>query len=201
MEAKFTDEGISTPLAGARIDQMLVFGALCCERMLPSYPAFVAEASWGDFAPVRRGLDAVWAVIEGGALSEDDRVAFLLACQACVPDSEEFHTTHTAAAQDAAFSVCFLLAFLFEKKLERVVTIARYATDTVDLIVQEQEDMDTSDPDREQMILEHPLMQQELERQRRDLNAVRELAPNDVDTIRALRARAQREPILELDVN
>ena len=41
-------------------DQQLVFGTVCCERLLPNYIAFQKDAGWGDITPVRKALDFVW---------------------------------------------------------------------------------------------------------------------------------------------
>jgi len=85
---------------------------------------------------------------------------------------------------------------LLDGDIAQVVSAPRFATDTVDLIVQEQQDMDSRDPLREQKILEHPLMQQELVRQRRDLIDAAHLTLGDGVALLVFRARAQREPNL-----
>jgi uncharacterized protein YjaG (DUF416 family) len=117
----------------------------------------------------------------------------LAQCDECAPDAEDFTSLYVASAQDAAFAICALLDFLLDGDLDRLVSVPRLSTDTVDLIVQEREDMDPRDPLREQRILEHPVMQQELVRQRRDLAGAAELALGDEAALSAFRTRAQSE--------
>ena len=69
-------------------------------------------------------------------------------------------------------AVCCLLDYLIENDVDKVVQVAAYATDSVDLYVQEIEDMAPNDPLLEQKILKHHLMQRELKQQEKDLKAI-----------------------------
>lgn len=59
--------GIREQLVALDNGKRLTFGGLCCERLLPNYLAFQAEAGWGDFAALRKALDCVWAHVYGDA--------------------------------------------------------------------------------------------------------------------------------------
>lgn len=74
-----------------------------------------------------------------------------------------------------------------------VVLAARYSTDSLDLLVQEAEGMDPNASNLKASIVASPMMQQELRRQRRDLDALRH-----GEALGVLRRRARRESILEL---
>jgi Protein of unknown function (DUF416) len=78
------------------------------------------------------------------------------------------------------------------------VSVGRYSTDSVDFFVQEQEKMLSQDPDLEDKILKHPLMQQELLRQKRDLEELQSLGVSDSEALLGFRMRAQNEHILIL---
>jgi uncharacterized protein YjaG (DUF416 family) len=198
MEAAFNDKRTHEALSKMRTHQQLAFGAACCERMLPNYETFMREVNWGEVGPLRRALDVVWEVCEGMRLREGELRDMLLRCEQCAPDSEDFTSLYTSSAQDAAFAVCALLGFLLDGDVGRIVSVPRFSTDSVDLVVQEQEDMDPRDPLREQKILEHPLMQQELVRQQRDLAEAINISPGDRVALHALRTRGQRESNLTL---
>lgn len=75
-------------------------------------------------------------------------------------------------AQDACFSICGLLDFLLDPDTCKIVEVGAYATDSVDLYVQEIENMDSRAPDLERRILHHRLMQRELAKQREDLEII-----------------------------
>lgn len=68
--------------------------------------------------------------------------------------------------------MCSLLDYYAEGKLEQVALAARYPTDSIDLYVQEIEQMVPQDPALEAKILGHHLMQRELARQDRDLTVL-----------------------------
>jgi uncharacterized protein len=61
---------------------------------------------------------------------------------------------------------------LIESDVDKIVKTATYATDSVDLYVQEIENMDPNSPELEQVILTHRLMQRELSQQEKDLKFV-----------------------------
>jgi uncharacterized protein YjaG (DUF416 family) len=193
MEPTFSEKQTLDVLSQMAAHQALTFGAACCERMLPNYNVFVSEVGWRDAEPLRHALDAAWAACDGKVTSNDDLREMLSQCEECAPDSEDFTSLYTTSAQDAVFAVCCLLDFLLDGDVARIVSIARFSTDSVDLIVQEREGMDPRDPFREQMILEHPLMQQELGRQHRDLRDASHISPGDRGALLAFRSRAQRE--------
>lgn len=151
----------------------LVFGALCCERLLPNYLTFQKEAGWGDFAAVRKALDCVWVHVYGNAQQNAEIVDASSACELAAPSSDDFTSLYVTAAQDACFAVCSLLDYVLENDIDKIVQAATYATDSVDLFVQETDGIDPGDPELEAKILRHPLMQKELERQDSDLEAIR----------------------------
>jgi uncharacterized protein len=148
----------------------LAFGVACAGRLLSNYRKFSAESGWGDIAPLERALGVLGTAAVNQMLPTESEWRNLAAqCEAQAPDSEEFTSLFTSSAQDAVFSVCSLIDYSSERKLEHVVLAARYPTDSVDLYVQEEAQMAAQDPALEDKILAHDLMQKELSRQERDL--------------------------------
>ncbi len=180
-------------LAKMQPHQQLAFGASCCERMLPNYEMFVREVNWGDVGPLRRALDTVWNACERTYPREAQLRDLLAQCEQCAPDSEDFTSLYTSLAQDAVFAICALIDFLLDRNVDRIVSVGRFSTDSIDLFVQEREEMDPQDPLREQKLLKHPLMQQELARQQRDLAEAINISLGDRVALVSLRARARRE--------
>jgi hypothetical protein len=141
--------------------QQLAFGASCRERLLPNSSAFQRDTGWGDISPVRRALDFVWSFLYGESIDLDEAEGITAACEAVTPSSDDFESLYVTAAQDACFAVCSLLDCLRQDDVERIVQVATYATDSVDLYVQEVENMAANDPQLERKILAHRLMQRE----------------------------------------
>jgi uncharacterized protein YjaG (DUF416 family) len=171
------------------------FGALCCERLLPNYVAFQNEVKWGDSRPLRSALDLVWRGFLGQAVSQDEIKRLAAVCEALAPSSDDFDALRTASAEDACFAICSLLDHLITPDVGRVVQTAVYATDSIDLFVQEIEELEPSDRNLELIILKHPLMQRELLRQKDDLESIRAaLASGDasMERLAALRRADER---------
>ncbi|WP_437622383.1 DUF416 family protein [Sorangium sp. So ce1151] len=193
MAAQFSDEQIFKLTSSLAPHQQLAFGAACCERMLPNYQTFMREADWGNVVPLREALDTAWVACDSERIADAQLRDLLSKCEECAPNSESFTSIYTSSAQDAVFAICSLLDFLLDGDVARVVSSARFSIDSVDLVVQEREAMDPRDPLREHKIFTHPLMQQELLRQQRDLEEARHIAQGDRAALLAFRTRAQRE--------
>lgn len=198
MVAAFSEKRTLEALCKLEPHQQIAFGASCCERMLPNYETFAREVGWRDARPLRNALDVAWDACASQYLPEAVLRELLSRCDDCAPDSADFTSLYTSSAQDAVFAICSLLDFLLEGDVNRIVSIPRFSTDSVDLIVQEREAMDPRDPLRESRILGHPLMQQELARQQRDLEDASRIRRGDRAALLALRARAQGEPNLTI---
>lgn len=168
----FNTQSLKTVLASFNRRQQLAFGAMCCERLLPNYQAFQNDTGWGDITPIREALNFVWESVVTEAVNRDQVKTLTLRCEAVAPDSEYFESLFVSCAQDACFAVCNLLDFLLENEVDRVIQAAIYAIDSIDLYVQEIEEMDPGNPSLEADILSHSLMQRELEQQTLNLKAI-----------------------------
>ena len=108
-------------------------------------------------------------------------------CEDSAPESGEYDSLFVSAAQDASFADCSLLDCLIEKDARKIVQVAAFATDTVDLYVQEVENISSDDPELEMKILSHHLMQRELCRQKRGLDILEQESELNRDLLHALK--------------
>jgi len=162
-----------------------------------SYRRFAEESGSGDMTPLARALDVLWNASRTGVCPPDTVCRkFVSECEAQAPSSEVHASLFTTSAQEAAFAICSLLDYCIDRNVDQVLLAARYPTDSVDLYVQELEQMSPQDPDLEQRILRHPLMQQELAREHRDLTAIE---INGDEAIDDLYSRRATEAALELE--
>jgi uncharacterized protein YjaG (DUF416 family) len=150
----------------------LAFGATCCERLLPNYLAFVKDTGWGDIKPIRHALDLIWLHLEEKTVNPQELNEMIALCESVAPDSDNFQSLYSTSAQDACFAVCALLDYLVKNDIDRIIQVATYATDSVDLYVQVIENMNPNSSDLEQKILEHRLMQRELSQQEKNLEYI-----------------------------
>lgn len=185
----FNEKVVLQELNSISIEGQRVFGALCCERLFPNYVAFQGEAQWGRAEPLRQALDLVWLDVSGQVVSLDEVRRLVGECEFVAPNSDDFDYLRVTSAQDACFAICSLLDHVLNPEPDMIANIAKYATDSVDLFVQELENMRPDAPNLEEKILIHPLMQQELVRQAHDMEAIRQAlaGQNSLANLAALR--------------
>ncbi len=173
----FNSESLKASLSRLNQKQQLIFGAMCCERLLPNYLMFQKDVEWGDINSIHRALDCIWKSLKGNKVTKKNIDLLIESCEKVIPDSDDFESLYVSLAQDCAFSVCCLLYYLLKSDVNKIVEVAIYATDSVDLYVQETERMDPSSPDLEKRILTHSFMQRELLTQEKNFTAI-EQAPS-----------------------
>ena len=96
-----------------------------------------------------------------------------------IPHSDQFSTPSADYAQNLAIMVAHVVEFMIKNDVKYVVMTATLARDLIDAKVQIIEDLDASDPQLEQRIGEHPLMQAELESQKRWLAMLIQIRSSD----------------------
>ena len=166
----------------------VAFMALSCERMVPNYDRFTADSGFGDSQILRRGIDAAWSWLESDRVP-DDLKSVSARVEQQAPNTEGFSSPFTSAALDAANAVASLLDAINEPDGADPVEVASLARDTVDLYVQEIENLNPNDRGLEDAIRRHPLMQAELRRQRDDLTYLEHWTGLPRDAAQQLRAR------------
>jgi uncharacterized protein YjaG (DUF416 family) len=167
----FDEERLSRSLAGLDAWKRVAFIAMTCDRMVPNYDRFSAETNFGDPMVLRRGLDVAWEWLETNTLSVDLN-SLTAQVEEQAPNTDQFASPFTSAALDASNAIAVLLNALCHPGCAAPVEVACLARDTVDLYVQDIEKLDPNDPNLEEAIRRHPLMQAELRRQRTDLERI-----------------------------
>jgi len=178
---------LTTRLLKLNQKQQLAFGASCCERMLPSYLAFQEDSGWGNFETLRRGLDFVWSALENDGFSLKEAEKLLDQCDETYPDSADFESLYVPYAQDAYYVIGFLLDVFLGYEIDAFVEIATYTIQTVEMYVQETEQLEPTDPDIESKILNHRIMQRELAQQESDLKEIERNSEVSLEFIQVFR--------------
>jgi uncharacterized protein YjaG (DUF416 family) len=166
----------------------VAFAAACCERLLPNYSAFAGEVRWGKPETLRAALDAIWDVLGGGTFDRGEIARHIEQCDAVIPDTEKFDTSSVSAALDAGNAVVETLRSLLDGDSQRIVDVASFCRDTVDMYIQDRDQLDyNGDPLFETKISEDPLMQRELARQSATLSELSRNTVLDGATLKRLR--------------
>ena len=152
--------------------RQVAFALSCAERMQPNYGAFHRDHHWGDATVLRAGIDLGWRWLDGESVDADALSQIGAACEQQAPDTEEFQSRTVSPALDAAIAVSAVIALIKTREVAKAVEAASLSRDTVDMFVQELENMPPDAPNLEDRIRLHSLMQAELERQSSDLAAL-----------------------------
>ena len=177
----------------------LAFAAGISERLLPNYEVFSREVGWGNPSLLRSAMDVVWLMVAGGKLRLREIRELQAQIRDLTPDTENFASRLTSAALDAASAVHETLEVACRDDAHRVVSIATFASDTVDLFLKERDDMDPNNPLLEQRILADPLMSRELKKQHQELQLLSR-ANLDPEFVRRYRDEARHDGKSNLDL-
>ncbi len=165
----FDEVALEMQLSRLSDDGVFAFGILCCERMFPNYVAFTKQHNWGDANLLRQTLDDCWDCLVTGR-KKLGAPGIRRKCEEAAPDTEEFESVLVSPALDAALSVASLVEMSESHNVKCALTIATFARDTVDMFVQDLENMDANHPGIEECIRTHSMMQRELDRQQIDID-------------------------------
>ncbi len=178
----------------------IAFGAGVSERLLPNYLAFSREVRDGAPQVLQMALDALWQVVQGDHISLGQLRDLQAGCRSATPDPERFASHLTSAAIDAANAIHETLEACYRDDPKRIAEVASYARDTVDMFVQERDQLDYQDPEMEERILRDPLMVRELAKQESELASLAQTKNLDGRFVQTYRAGARYDGKGTLDI-
>lgn len=159
----------------------LLFALACAERLIPNYRAFQQRTRWGSVQALEDGVRLAWTRVRGAQITPRDVAQAQARVVAAEPETEDFEGPDVSPALDAAAAVGLVLEILEGASVETAGQAASLAVDTVDMYVDGSLGLEPSDPLREKKIRQHPLMQQELQRQAGDLELIERWSRGDLD--------------------
>jgi len=168
MESEFNEIELKQKLDKLPFWKQLVFLLIVCQRLVPSFRAFAAETGFEGKSQLGGLLTKAWDSLLNGVFRIDFSSEAAMA-ESLAPDTEDFDSVLVSSALDSAIATSLLMKAFSDQQTDTIVEAVTLVRDSVDLYVQELEDMDPADPNLEENILGHELMQMELRRQRKDL--------------------------------
>jgi uncharacterized protein YjaG (DUF416 family) len=178
----------------------LAFAATCAERLLPNYSAFQRASQWGSVEVLRSSLDSVWRLLSGESVSEEVVLEQISKCDSVLPDTEEFDSPLTSSALDAGSAVVETLKIVIDGSPRRAAVVASFCTDTIDMFIQQRDELDPGDTDLDWRIARDPLMVQELANQEGVLSVLERIRTLDPLLIDTLRLQARNEGVSNIDM-
>lgn len=175
----------------------LAFAATCAERLFPFYRCYTAQEDW-DADPYSSALNYVWRCLETMENNEDMVRQLVVECEKLLPNEDDAWQEGCPYAEDATATVIYCLRFFLSGDQQEVIWVARRAYEVADNFIVNNTDINTGNQEGELDILHHPIIQNELARQIRDLQELRHTSA-DVPAFQALcrilRQRANEEAI------
>lgn len=139
------------------------FAYLTCERLYPNYVYFSQNYDFGNPIVLREAIDYIYDnLFEQNP--DKSKIQFLVQkVEENTPDTEDFSVIFVSSALDACTSILDSLDFLIHRDFSKIKSISTYGTDTIDMYIQEIENLDfNTDKEFQNKISNHPLMKREV---------------------------------------
>jgi uncharacterized protein len=191
---------ISRLLKPLSFQKQLIFGVLTCEKLYPNYEHFSQNNLWGNGQILQNAISIIYQnVFRKDLFSEDEIQNLIEQVESITPDTEEFESILVSFALDACTSVLSTLNFIIDGETENIIDVATYARDTVDMYIQERDDLDVNDKMIEIKIEQDIFMQREKQRQFdiiKLLSEKKEITDSQLQNLREV----QPQPIVDISL-
>lgn len=141
----------------------ILLSVVNCERLLDCYVAFQNKFGWGDHRVLKDSIDMVYQyLINEDLFNEDDFLRQLKKVDTITPHMDDFSDVIASFALNACTSVENTLDYILNGKVDVLKGVGVAAYDTVDMFVQEKENLNPKDVNFEQKIWNDVVVQNEL---------------------------------------
>jgi uncharacterized protein YjaG (DUF416 family) len=165
----------------------VLFTALTCEKMIPSFRAFSSKMRWGNVEIMEEALILQYQYINSGQKSDSEIDDLYSSLEINTPNNDDFDDISTSYAIDSCVVFLESMAFLKTGHIHHSLNVASSARDTIDMFIQEKESIDPNDSNLETLILSDPYMLKEQKRQNAILSALSESPVINSESIQRLR--------------
>jgi uncharacterized protein len=155
---KFREE-IKSNLSNISNKGRVLFAVLICERLYPNYVAFQKKYNWGNYEVLQEAIALLRQYLIKEDLFEESEIEEMIdRVDIITPHTEKFSGIITSFALDSCTSIYSTLSYLLDKNVDNIADVASYARDTVDMYIQEIEDINANDPKIEEKIEQNEFM-------------------------------------------
>ena len=190
------DRALKVDLKAMPRREQAAFAAACAERLHPAYVANLEASGRDDDGLIRRALDLAWDGATTGGVPDADSSEVVEQCVALIPGADAEFTV-PPFVDDSIAAVAYALTAAIGLDPNAAGWAATRVTDALDDFVRST-DIEAALPGAGQRVWDHPLVQVEIGRRRKDLEGL--LASSDwAATVAAVRMNAARVSALPLD--
>lgn len=164
---KFSDDDLLRSLSALPRSSIATFGLLCTDRLFRSI-----SSSWEDtdqLQMLERGRDTIINAIQGLGDAATNLRDFEKSLLELIPKEEEDPSYEAAVVEDAMASMAYIARSLYDDGPRNGAWAAARSYETADRFATQTINETSYSDGAEDVILNHPIVQQELSRQQRDL--------------------------------
>eukprot|EP00388_Colpodella_angusta_P001559 GDKJ01004903.1.p2 GENE.GDKJ01004903.1~~GDKJ01004903.1.p2 ORF type:complete len:200 (-),score=6.39 GDKJ01004903.1:143-742(-) len=148
-------------------EKQLLFGALICEKLYPNYSKFCQYEPYDNSQILQEAISVIFQCVFNRELYSSSEIQDIInQVEIVTPDTENYETILVSFALDSCTSILSCLYFIQDNDVENIADVATYARDTIDMFIQERDNLSLNDSFLEQKIENDNLMQQEKRRQK-----------------------------------
>jgi uncharacterized protein len=170
---------------------VLAFAASCCERLVPIYNAFCHVEKRENSNEVNNAIKQLWLIVQGANPPHKKVQQWMSNIKNGIPDSEDYSSLFTAGAQNASLALIhsFEIYTTDDKSKVGLISNASYNTvfDYTFIVNDPETEVHAVERWLNQYIMESPLVKAELEKQYKDVEALKTENVLKNDFIDALR--------------
>ncbi len=156
----------------------LQFAFWITKRLFHNYVFFNEKTTFGNIDVMLDALNLVEAFISEGIRNESEISEVIEKVEENTPDTNDFSTITVSFALDSCNAVNECLKFILDKDIKHIINTGVFFRDTIDMFIQEKEDLDYSDLDFENKIRSNEIMIKEMEAKRAFLSKLKK-NPNE----------------------
>jgi len=167
MQNRFNEESLYKKLDKLEYWKQLLFLIIVCQRLIPNFFYFEKKTGHIGGKILVNAIEKSWSVLMKGKvfvnLTKEQKE-----CEKIAPDTEKYQTILVSSALDTAVAVSLLMKAFLEHDTKIIVEAVSLMNDTIEMYIQDMIDVDIFTPIIEEKIIQHPLMQRELNQQIKD---------------------------------
>lgn len=157
-------------------DKKIMFSLLICKRLLPNYIYFSNKFKFGNPSDLESVIFTLFKNLMEN--KENNNIDNLIKkIENNTPNTEDFNTIFVSFALDACTSILSILYYLKDDDINNIVDIATYARDTVDMYIQERDNLIISK--ELEFLIENDILM--LNEKKRQLDVINYL--NNIDSV------------------
>lgn len=176
--------------------QCILLGALYAEKLLPNYDYFSLLHKWGNIEPLQITIEYLYQNINK-SFSVKKLRSLYKSVDKVTPDADDFEHFSVSSALDACCVILEILDYILDEDNTHIEGIISLVRDTVDMYVQEKNDMAIDEDERESKILADYYMQKMFEWQFETIEAVQKLSKITIEDVESLRQKSNHELLID----